>query len=109
MIFMMIFLQAKPGGAMGSSFMVMMGLVMLVFYLFMVLPQSRRNKKQKNYRDNIKKGDRVITNGGIHGKIAEVKGDSFLLELETSTKIKIEKSSINMELSLAKYKPKEDK
>ena len=73
----------------------------------MVLPQNRRNKKQKNYRESLKKGDRIITTGGIHGKIVEVKGDAFLLELETATKIKIEKTAINMELSMAKYKPKE--
>ncbi|CAI8359364.1 MAG: preprotein translocase subunit YajC [Bacteroidetes bacterium MED-G17] len=102
----MLYLQSESG-AMGSSFIVMMGLVMVVFYLFMVLPQNRRNKKQKNYRESLKKGDRIITTGGIHGKIVEVKGDAFLLELETATKIKIEKTAINMELSMAKYKPKE--
>ena len=102
----MLYLQSESG-AMGSSFIVMMGLVMVVFYLFMVLPQNRRNKKQKNYRESLKKGDRIITTGGIHGKIVEVKGDAFLLDLETATKIKIEKTAINMELSMAKYKPKE--
>lgn len=74
-------------------------LIGVVFYFFMIRPQTKKMKDQKSFIDTIKKGDKVITIGGVHGKIAEVNDDSFILEIENNVRMKIEKSSISLEAS----------
>ena len=98
-------LQAPAqGGGMGT--MIFMGLILLVFYVFMILPQMRKQKKQKTFRDGIGKGDKVITIGGIHGKITLVPDDNtFVIESE-GTKIRIDRSAISMEATQGLNKDK---
>jgi preprotein translocase subunit YajC len=74
-------------------------LIGIVFYFFMIRPQTKKVKDQKSYIDNIKKGDKIVTIGGIHGKIAEVNDDSFILEIENGVRMKIEKSSVSLDMS----------
>jgi preprotein translocase subunit YajC len=76
--------------------LIMMGLVMVVIYFFMLRPQMKKAKDEKKYRENIKKGDRVVTIGGIHGKINEIRDDSFIIEVEGNNRLKIEKSAVSM-------------
>lgn len=80
---------------------VMMGMVMVVFYFFMIRPQSKKAKEQKNFLDSLKKGDKVVTIGGIHGKILKVGDDSFLIDVDASTKLKIEKSAVSYDFTKA--------
>ncbi len=79
----------------------MMGLVMVVMYFFMIRPQSKKAKDQKNFINEIKKGDKVVTIGGIHGRVAKVNDDTLLIEVDGNTKLKIEKSVISMEFTKA--------
>ncbi len=74
-------------------------LVGVVFYFFMIRPQTKKMKEQKSFVDSIKKGDKVITIAGIHGKIAEVNDDSFILEIENNVRMKIEKTAISLDAS----------
>ncbi len=74
-------------------------LIVVVFYFFMIRPQTKKVKEQKNFIDEVKKGDRVVTIGGVHGKIAEVNEDTFLLEIEGGVKMKIDKTSVSLEAS----------
>ena len=60
----------------------------------MIRPQKKRQKELKEYRDNLKKGDKVITAGGIYGTIAEVKENYVLLEVDTNVKIRVDKSTL---------------
>jgi preprotein translocase subunit YajC len=76
--------------------LIMMGLVMVVIYFFMLRPQMKKAKDEKKFRENIKKGDRVVTIGGIHGKINEIRDDSFIIEVEGNNRLKIEKSAVSM-------------
>ncbi len=72
-------------------------LIVLVFYLFFIRPQMRKSKEQKKYREALKKGDKIITIGGIHGKIVEVQETTFTIEVEGQNRLKIEKSAVAMD------------
>lgn len=65
-----------------------------IFYFFMIRPQSKRQKEIKKFRDSLKQGDKVITAGGIHGKIKNVKENTVTLEVADGMNITVEKSSI---------------
>lgn len=75
-------------------------LMLVVFFFFIILPQQRRQKKEKNFMRDMKKGDRVITKSGIHGKIMELNDKDNTCIVETlAGKLKIERSAISLELS----------
>ncbi|MBL7703449.1 MAG: preprotein translocase subunit YajC [Ferruginibacter sp.] len=96
-----------PQGKGGSSgTLIMMGLMILVFWLFMIRPQAKKAKKQKEFINNLQKGDKIVTIAGIHGKVNKVNDDSTL-EMETSpgSYIKIERSAISMEWTANINKP----
>jgi preprotein translocase subunit YajC len=69
-----------------------------VFYFLMIRPQQQRAKKERNFEESLKLGDRIITKGGMHGKIAEL-GESTIVIETMSGKLKMERSAISMELS----------
>lgn len=97
-----ILLQA---GNANLSLIMMLGMV-AVMYFFMIRPQAKKAKEQKNYINNMQKGDKIVTIAGIHGKINRVFDDGTI-ELETSpgSYMKIEKSAISLEWSKALNKP----
>ncbi|MDJ0646109.1 MAG: preprotein translocase subunit YajC [Flavobacteriaceae bacterium] len=82
-----------------SNFL-MIGLMFLVIYFFMIRPQMRRQKNEKKFQAAIKKGAKVVTTSGIHGKIVDLNDNDNTCTIETSAgKIKFERSAISMELS----------
>ncbi len=102
-----IFLMMDPNGKGGSSgTLIMMGLMILVFWLFMIRPQAKKAKKQKEFINNLQKGDKIVTIAGIHGTVNKVNDDATLM-LETSpgSYIKIERSAISMEWTANINKP----
>ena len=90
-----ILLQAQGGG--GWQQFIFFGAIILVFYFFMIRPQQKKAKEQKKFVDEIKRGDYVVTIGGAHGTIAELEGDTFILEVEKGGRIRFNKSAISME------------
>jgi preprotein translocase subunit YajC len=74
-------------------------LLIVVFYFFMIRPQLKKAKDQKKFRENIKVGDKIVTIGGIHGKIVEVGETTFMIAVEGGVKLKIEKSAVSMDTS----------
>lgn len=90
-----ILLQAQSGS--NSYFLIMMGLMFVIFYFFMIRPQQKKAKDQKKFIDEIKKGDYVVTIGGAHGHIAELEGDTFILEVEKGGRIRFNKTAISQE------------
>jgi preprotein translocase subunit YajC len=94
-MFQVIFLQA---GGSGMGNFIMIPLMLLVVYLFMIRPQIKKQKKEKQFQASIKKGAKVITTSGIHGKIVELNDGICVLETGAG-KIKFERSAISMELS----------
>ena len=73
--------------------LLMLGLMVLIFYFFMIRPQIKKQKELKNFRENLKAGDKVVTIGGIHGKILEVSDTTVLVQAE-GTKLRFDKSAI---------------
>lgn len=76
-----------------------------IFYFFMIRPQQKKQKDQKSFIENLKKGDSVVTIGGLHGKIASVDGTTITLEVDRGVKMTFEKTSISRE---ATVKPADD-
>lgn len=72
----------------------MLVMIIVIFYFFMIRPQQKRQKEEKKFRESLQKGQRVITIGGLHGKVAEVKETTVLLEVANDVKIEVEKTSI---------------
>ena len=75
--------------------------VVVVFYFFMIRPQQKKAKDAKKFTEEVKKGDYVVTIGGMHGRVAELEGDTFILEVERGGRIKFSKSAISMESTKA--------
>ena len=91
-----ILLQAAAGGAGGAgwSSMLMILLIIAIFYFFMIAPQQKKQKKINAFRDSLQKGDKVMTAGGIYGRIREIKDNYVMLEIDNNVTIKIDKNSI---------------
>ena len=78
-----------------------MGALIAVFYFFMIRPQQKKAKDQKKFTEEIKKGDYVVTIGGLHGRIAEIEDDTFIIEVERGGRLKYSKSAVSMESTKA--------
>lgn len=98
-------LMAPPeGGAESGSGFTTIGFFVLFFvilYFFMIRPQTKKAKDQKNFMNDLKAGDKIVTVGGIHGKIVKVDEDTFLVEVDGNTKLRIEKSVISLDYTKA--------
>ena len=81
---------------MGTSSLIMFGMIFAVMYFFMIRPQIKKQKKEREYRSALKQGDAVITIGGIYGKITDVKEDAFVIEVHGGTKLKVAKTAVSM-------------
>ncbi len=93
---MNIFLLQTSGGGIGP--LIFLPLMILVFWLFFIRPQAKKAKNQKNFVENLQKGDKVVTIAGIHGTINKVNEDGTInLEVSPGSYIKIEKSAISMD------------
>lgn len=93
MIQSLISLQANNGGS-GLMNILMIVAIIAIFYFFMIRPQQKRQKEIRKFREGLKVGDRVITAGGIYGKIRAIKETSFVVEIADNVKITIDKGSI---------------
>ena len=75
-------------------------LMFVVFYLFMIRPQMKKTKEEKKFREELKKGDKIVTIGGIHAKIAEVKETTLMIDTGEGQRLKIEKSAVSKDNSV---------
>ena len=90
--------DAAPAGGGGMMSLLMIVMLIAIFYFFMIMPQQKRQKKINAFRDSLKNGDKVITAGGIHGRIREIKDSTVILEIADGVRIKIDKNSIYQSL-----------
>ncbi|HEY9196024.1 MAG TPA: preprotein translocase subunit YajC [Mucilaginibacter sp.] len=97
-------LAQAAGGSQGYGMLIPMVLIIVVFYFFMIRPQVKKQKDQKKYVDELKKGDRVVTTAGIHGRIIDLNDTTFLVEVENG-KIRFDKSAISLDASKALNTP----
>ncbi|NLJ82425.1 MAG: preprotein translocase subunit YajC [Bacteroidales bacterium] len=86
--------QSGAKGGMQWQSIVFLLLIIVIFYFFMIRPQSKKNKEIQKFRESLRKGDKVVTIGGIHGKIIEIDGNIVVIEVEGGGKLKVEKSAI---------------
>ena len=92
-----VLLQAATGGTgagSGWSSMIMIVALIAIFYFFMIAPQQKKQKEIEQFRQGLKKGDKVVTIGGIYGTVVEVKDKTLILEIDQNVKIKVDKSSV---------------
>ena len=97
-------LQAAPaqGQAQGGYMMwIMLILIFAVMYFFMIRPPRKQQKELQKFRDALKKGDKVVTAGGIFGTVEEVKENTVLLEVDNNVKIRVSKSAISKDYTEA--------
>jgi preprotein translocase subunit YajC len=101
-----VLLQAAPAGGSFTT-MILLGGMILVFWLFMIRPQAKKAKLAKKFQEEMQKGDKIVTIAGIHGKINKVNEDGSTVDIETSpgSYLKIEKSAISIEWTQALNKP----
>jgi len=96
-VYQLIFAMAPQGGEGGGglvSTLIMFGAIFLIFYFMIIRPQQKRAKEKEKMLSNLEKGDKVVTNGGIHGVIAGLEDKTALLMVSENTKIKIDRSAI---------------
>ena len=98
---MMTILQAAPAAQGGSqwSMWIMLALIFVVMWFFMIRPQKKQQKELQNFRDSLKKGDKVVTIGGIYGTVCEVKEASVLIEVDNNVKIRVSKQALVKDFS----------
>src|SRR5579872_5546923 len=97
--FLVVLLQAAPGGG-GSFQLLLIGGMFLVFWLFMIRPQAKKQKLAKKFQEEMQKGDKIVTIAGIHGTVNRVNDDgTILMETSPGSYLKIEKSAISIEWS----------
>ena len=86
--------QAPQGfmGKFGSLFFII--LLIVVFWLFFIRPQSKKAKEEQKFRDGLQKGDKVVTIGGFHGKVVEVKDTTVVISLTPNTEVEVEKTAL---------------
>jgi preprotein translocase subunit YajC len=95
--FLGIVLMASPqsGGQTNMwSSMIPLLLIMVVFYFFLIRPQMKRQKELKNFRDSLKKGDHIITAGGIYGKINNITDNVITIDAGNNVLLKVDKSAV---------------
>lgn len=90
----MILLQTPADGGSAYSSIIMIVLLIAIFYFFMIRPQSQKQKKINEFRAGLKRGDKVITAGGIHGRIRDIKDNSIVILEIDNVKIKVDLNSI---------------
>jgi len=89
-----VLLQAAAPAGGNYGMLIMMALVFVVFYFFMIRPQSKRQKEIKKQREAMKAGDSVVTSGGIYGKVKDVKETTVTIEIADNVRIKVDKNSV---------------
>ena len=84
--------QAPQGG--NYSFLIMMLLILVVMYFYMIRPQQKKQKEIVKFRESLKKGDKIVTVGGVYGVVAEVKEQYVLMEIDNNVKIRVDKQCV---------------
>lgn len=89
--------QGQPGG--GAGFWIMIILMFVVMWLFMIRPQRKQQKELEAFRNALKKGDKVVTAGGIYGTVLEIQEKTVLIKVDGEVKLRVDKNSIQKDFS----------
>lgn len=91
--------QAGAAGGSQWSFWIMLILIFVVMYVFMILPQRKQQKALEKFRNELKKGDKVVTAGGIYGTVDEISESTILIKVDGDTKLRVDKRSIQKDFT----------
>ncbi|VAW24771.1 Protein translocase subunit YajC [hydrothermal vent metagenome] len=94
-------LMTQPAGGESNpltSFLPLI-LIVVVFYFFMIRPQMKRQKDMRKFRENLAKGDKVVTTGGIYGKVVDIKESIIILQIDKEVNVKVDKSAVIKDMS----------
>ena len=94
MLYTILLQDPAAAGGSGMMSLLMIVIIIAIFYFFMIAPQQKKQKKINAFRDSLQKGDKVMTAGGIYGRIREIKDNYVMLEIDNNVTIKIDKNSI---------------
>ena len=104
-LFYLLQAPAQPSGGLfggGTTTLIFMGMIILVFWMFFIRPQTKKQKEQKKFIEQMQKGTKVVTIAGIHGTVNKINEDGTIqLEVSPGSYIKMEKASISMEMTAA--------
>lgn len=89
--------QPQQGG--NYTFLIMLVLIFVVMWLLMIRPQQKKQKELAKFRDSLKKGDKIVTIGGIYGTVNSVEGNTLLIEIDSNVKIRVDKASVVKDFS----------
>ncbi|MCI6918274.1 MAG: preprotein translocase subunit YajC [bacterium] len=98
----MTFLQetaAQPAAGGNMSFLIMMLLIFVVMYFFMIRPQQKKQKEIAKFRNELKKGDKIVTIGGIYGTVDEIREKYVIIVVDGDVKLRVDKSAIVKDMS----------
>lgn len=90
-----LFLMGSPEGGGGWSSLIFLGAIFAIFYFFIIRPQSQRQKELQKMVDELEKGDKIVTSGGMIAKVTTVDEDTVLAEIDKGVKARFKKSSIS--------------
>lgn len=102
MILYLILLQAKANAMVPQ--LIMIGLIFVIFYFFMIRPQQQKTKEAGKFRDNLKRGNDVVTIGGLHGTISSINDNTVEIEVDKGLKLTFDKTAISQESTVKAYK-----
>ncbi len=91
-----VILQGGFGGG-GTESLIFLAAIIVIFWLFFIRPQTKKNKELRKFRENLEKGQKVVTIGGIHGKVVSVDETTVTIEVEGQNRLKLEKAAISNE------------
>src|ERR1035437_1066736 len=95
----LLFIVAQAQQQSLYSMLLPMVLIIVVFYFFMIRPQMKRQKELQKFRSALQKGDKVVTTGGLYGKIEEIKDNIIVLEIAPNVKVRVDKSVVLKDIS----------
>jgi preprotein translocase subunit YajC len=100
-LFIIAQFSAQPTGGGGSltTMLLPMLVIIVIFYFFMIRPQVKRQKELRAFRESLARGDKVVTTGGIYGKIIEIKENTVIMEVDSNVTIKVDKAAIIKDMS----------
>jgi preprotein translocase subunit YajC len=93
-MFTLLQTAGAPAAGGGMSMWIMLALIFVVMWFFMIRPQRKQQKELQNFRDSLKKGDKVVTIGGIYGTVDEIKEGSVLIIVDKDVKIRVSKNAL---------------
>lgn len=110
MLNLLILLQAAAPQKGGNSMTMLFILaIIVIFYFFMIRPQQKRQKQMEEFKKGLEKGDKITTIGGIHGKIVEVRDNTFMVEIANDVRIEVDKAAIAVDEAQLKAKKEANK